>query len=154
MFRDQEDAIDATLLHLVSRLVEGGALHAYGSLLEGVELADEAARGGCVVEIDDGHGQVGGQAAAHERGEEKETADGGHDHAKEVDRVGHQAAQLPSGDAQDGVYAFAKGHRLLGRLMMTDMPGRRSATGDVGRARTSKVFESYWPVVFVAFHAA
>ena len=138
----------------MSRFVEGGALHAYGSLLEGVKLADETARSGRIVEIDDGHRQVGGQATAHERGEEKETADGGHDHAEEVDRVGHQAAQLPSGDAQDGVYAFAKGHRLPGRLMMTDMPGRRSATGDVGRARTSKVFESYWPVVFVAFHAA
>ena len=138
----------------MSRLVERGALHAYGGLLEGVKLADETARSGRIVEIDDGYGQIGGQATAHKRGEEKETADGGHDHAEEVDRVGHQTAQLPSGDAQDGVYAFAKGHRLLGRLMMTDMPGRRSATGDVGRARTSKVFESYWPVVFVAFHAA
>lgn len=39
-------------------------------------------------------------------------------------------------------------------LMMSDMPGRRPSIFSTGRAFTSNVFKSYWPLLFVAFHTA
>jgi hypothetical protein len=39
-------------------------------------------------------------------------------------------------------------------LMITDIPGRRPSNFFVGLAFTSKVFRSYWPFDFVAFHVA
>ena len=46
------------------------------------------------------------------------------------------------------------GRAWVGYFITNDMPGLRPSSFSTGRALTSKVFRSYWPLAFVAFQTA
>ena len=145
-----------SLLHLLACLGERGRRHDHLGLAERVQLPDQVSGGRRIIQIDHGDRQIRRQTAMHQRDKKDQAYDRSDQHTEKVYRRRDHTAHLPLGYQLNLMQTLLTGHNISLPFFfnITDIPGRKSATFSNGRARTSKVFASYSPMVFVAFHAA
>ena len=113
--------------------------------LEAVELTDQGACGGRVVEIDNAHGHISRLTFAKDGGEEYDDGNREHHHAETIDGVLSQYATFTAGNTE---YPCQRITLQLSTInyqffIMSDIPGRKPSNFSTGRAFTSKVFRSY-----------
>ena len=132
---DVEESVDLVLLNGMASLSDTRITSHHLRALEAVETTDDAAGGGCIIEVDDTDRHILRQSLVHQRSEEQQREERKDQHAEAVNAILQKNLAFTLRNRPD-VYQVS-------HLMIRLMPGRRPSSFSTGRALTSNVRRSY-----------